>query len=395
MMHHIEEQFNIITSGAAAVFEPEGLKEKLAQNRPLTIKLGLDPTAPDLHLGHAVVLRKIRQMQELGHRAIIILGDFTGMIGDPTGRSKTRRQLTREEVKTNAATYRDQLSHILDMSKTEVRMNSEWLARLNFTDVLDLAAKTTVARLLERDDFKSRFENHQPIGAHELFYPLMQAFDSVFLRADIEMGGTDQTFNILAGREMQRTYGQNAQIALLMPILPGIDGLEKMSKSLGNQIGIHDTSDEMFGRIMSIPDSCIMDYFTLCTDLHPEILAEKRRRLETGENPRILKAELGREIVTLYHDKCAANEASERFDARYKKKELVAEQTLTISLAMDWTSIIMASGAVKSNSEARRLISGGGVRRNGVQISLNDEKPITGDVIQFGKRHFFSIVVTQ
>ncbi|HBM75272.1 MAG TPA: tyrosine--tRNA ligase, partial [Clostridiaceae bacterium] len=268
------EQMRIICKGVNTLVNEEELFKKLERsyerNEPMTIKLGLDPSAPDIHLGHAVVLRKIKQMQDLGHHAVIIIGDFTGRIGDPTGKSKGRVALTDEQVKENAKTYYEQILKILDAKKTEVRFNSEWLSKLSFEDVLRLASTTTVARMLERDDFQSRYQNQVPIGIHEFLYPLMQAYDSVAIKADIELGGTDQTFNILMGRTLQKTFGQEQQIAIFMPILEGLDGVEKMSKSLGNYIGINEPAEVMFKKVMEVPDKLIIRYFELATDEHPD-----------------------------------------------------------------------------------------------------------------------------
>ena len=269
-----QEQMRIILKGVDTVVSEEELFEKLKksyeQNKPLTVKLGLDPSAPDIHLGHTVVLCKIKQMQDLGHKAVIIIGDFTGKIGDPTGRSKTRVPLTDEQVKENAKTYCEQIFKILDKEKTEVRFNSEWLSKLTFEDVIKLAATTTVARMLERDDFQNRYQNQIPIGVHEFFYPLMQAYDSIEIKADIELGGTDQTFNILMGRNLQKTFGQDQQIAIFMPILEGLDGVEKMSKSLGNYIGVNEPAHVMFKKVMEVPDNLIIRYYELVTDEHPD-----------------------------------------------------------------------------------------------------------------------------
>ena len=282
----VNEQMEIITKGALEVIQTEDLQEKLREGRPLRIKLGLDPSAPDLHLGHAVVLRKIRQMQELGHEAIIIIGDFTGAIGDPSGKSKTRPQLTREQVEANALTYQQQLYKILDREKTTVLFNSSWLGEMNFRQVLELASQVTVARILERDDFANRFAKQQPIGLHEFFYPLMQAWDSIQIQADIELGGQDQRFNILMGRTLQKSMGMESQVALFMPLLVGLDGVEKMSKSLGNYVGITEDANTMFQKIMKIGDEQILSYYTLCTDLHPRDIRTVQSRLEEGENPR-------------------------------------------------------------------------------------------------------------
>ena len=276
MKKSINEQIRIIAKGAESIVNEAELRFKLEkaekENRPLIIKLGLDPTAPDIHLGHAVVLRKIKQMQDLGHKAVIIIGDFTGKIGDPTGKAKGRKALSDEQVKANAETYKEQIFKVLDKDKTEVRFNSEWLGKLRFDDVLKLGATTTVARMMERDDFQKRFNNNVPIGIHEFFYPLMQAYDSVAINADIELGGTDQTFNILMGRTLQKQMGKEQQVAMFMPILEGLDGIEKMSKSLGNYIGINEPANIMFKKVMEVPDSLIIKYFELATDEHLSLI---------------------------------------------------------------------------------------------------------------------------
>ena len=286
----IQDTLKIMLKGAADGSTPAEIVEKLEQvqkeNRPMRIKLGLDPSAPDIHLGHTVVLRKIKQLQDLGHQAIIIIGDFTGMIGDPTGKSKTRKQLSPEQVKENAETYQKQIFKILNPAQTVVRYNSEWLSKMTFKDVFELAAKTTVARMLERDDFQNRYNKKQPISVHEFFYPLMQAYDSVVLQADVELGGTDQTFNILMGRNIQKDYGQQPQIALFMPLLEGIDGVEKMSKSLGNYIGIDEPAHVMYEKVMKIPDNMIIKYYNLVTDVHPDEIAKIKTKLDSGVNPR-------------------------------------------------------------------------------------------------------------
>lgn len=399
----IEEQIKIIGKGVAEIIEASELKGKLEQackeGRPLKIKLGLDPTAPDLHLGHGVVLRKIRQMQELGHEAIIILGDFTGRIGDPSGKSKTRKQLSTEEVLENARTYEEQLYKILLPKKTTVLFNSEWLSKLSFEDVLKLAAKTTVARIMERDDFKNRFRQNASIGLHELFYPLMQAYDSVEIKADIEMGGTDQRFNILMGRELQRHFGQETQIALFMPILEGVDGVEKMSKSLGNSIGINEPPAVMFEKVMSIPDALIIRFFNLCTDLHPDQVSVFQKRLDSGENPRQVKLELAHEIVRLYHGEALAQEAEAYFDRVFKEKG-IPEKIPSLRMLpfcdegglTDLIKVMVTMGFAPSSSEARRLIDQGGVKLEGIRVESFKVKIREGQVLQVGKKNFVKLL---
>jgi tyrosyl-tRNA synthetase len=398
-MLKVHEQMRIIAKGAAEIIDQEELKKKLLvaaeKGEPLVVKLGLDPTAPDLHLGHAVVLRKIRQIQELGHRAVIILGDFTAMVGDPSGKSKTRKPLTHVETLKNAATYRDQLFRILMPERTEIRFNSQWLSAMNLADLLELAGKTTLARILERDDFKSRFDANLTIGLHELFYPLMQGYDSVMIRADIEMGGTDQRFNILMGRDIQKHYGQESQVALFMPILEGTDGVEKMSKSLGNSIGIKEEPNLMFEKIMTIPDNLIIRYFELCTDLHPDEVDQYGERLERGENPRDVKACLAHEIVRLYHGRESADSAREHFNTVFRDRKLPKDMMcLDASLFTDdqgntdLVKILVEAGFVSSSSEARRLILQGGVRLNSERTDRFKTHVRDGDVIQAGKKHF-------
>ena len=346
-MFYIDEQILIISKGAEEIIDTAELEEKLRASqktgRPLTVKLGLDPTAPDIHLGHTVVLRKIRQFQDLGHRAVIIIGDFTGMIGDPTGRSKTRRQLTRDEVKENARTYEEQMYKILDRDKTELRFNSEWLSKLNFADVIGLTSKYTVARMLEREDFHSRFEANEPIGIHEFLYPLMQGYDSVEINADVELGGTEQRFNILMGRKLQKDFGQQSQVALFMPVIEGIDGVEKMSKSLGNYIGINEDAQNIYGKVMSIPDHLIIKYFRLVTDVHPDEVDSMEKVLDSNEvNPRDLKMKLAFEITKLYHGDKEAVRAEENFISVFQRKgipEDMAEYRLDAEPASGAASI--------------------------------------------------------
>ncbi len=400
---NIDETIKIMLKGSAEHTNIEDIKEKLKnvdkENRPLRIKLGLDPSAPDIHLGHAVVLRKIRQLQELGHEAIIIIGDFTGMIGDPTGKSKTRKQLSKEQVIENAKTYEKQIFKVLKEEQTTVKFNSEWLGKMNFEDVIKLASKCTVARMLERDDFKNRYENQQPISVHEFFYPLMQAYDSVAIEADLELGGTDQIFNVLMGRNIQKDFEQEPQITLFMPILEGVDGVEKMSKSLGNYIGINDEANEMYTKVMKIPDELIIKYYELCTDVHPDQIDIIKQRMEKGENPRDIKMELAKEITTLYHDKVSADQAEENFKTAFQKQQ-APENTPTIpfdtntdNIEQELLNAILNTGKYKSKGEIRRLFKQGAVKINGVRTEelSNIEKIQEGDIIQIGKGNFFEI----
>lgn len=397
----VEEQIKIIRKGAAEIISEEELRLKLEnakkEGRPLIVKLGLDPSAPDIHLGHAVVLRKIRQLQDLGHHAVIIIGDFTGKIGDPTGKSKTRKPLTEEQVRDNARTYTGQIFKILDTTRTTVRFNSEWLARLDFEEVLRLAASTTVARLLERDDFNSRYRKNEPIGLHEFFYPLMQAYDSVEIKADIELGGTDQTFNILMGRTLQGGLGLERQIALFLPLLEGLDGVEKMSKSLNNYIGIFEPAEVMFKKVMEIPDRLILRYYELATDEHPDRIDEIRRQLMEGRNPRDIKLELASTITRLYHNDADFEKAKEFFHTVFQKGEIPIEMPEIIippscKSILDIIPLLIAQKAVPSGSEFRRLVAQGGVQINGVKVySLDTELDNKESVIKIGKRIFFRL----
>jgi tyrosyl-tRNA synthetase len=404
-MVSIEEQIRIILKGAVDLVSLEELRRKLTDaektGRPLIVKLGLDPTAPDIHLGHAVVLRKIKQMQDLGHKAVIIFGDFTGKIGDPSGRSKTRRQLSDEEIRENVKTYEEQVFRILDKEKTEIRFNSEWLDKLRFSDVIDLASKSTVARMLERDDFKNRYEAHESIGIHEFLYPLIQAYDSVTVKADIELGGLDQTFNILMGRAIQKDYGQDPQVALFMPILEGTDGVEKMSKSLGNYIGIDEEPKDIYGKVMSIPDNLIIKYFELATDIHPDEIYIMKKQLDNDEvNPRDTKMRLAFEIVTLYHGRDSALAARENFITVFQQNKIpddmpvvFIDNNLKTDGKIDIIKVLVSAGFASSNSDARRLISGGAVRVNGEKITGAEDIVLSdNDVLQAGKRKFARIL---
>lgn len=397
-----KEQLRIICKGVHKCINEEELLVKLersfSQNEPLTIKLGLDPSAPDIHLGHGVVLRKVRQMQELGHKAVIVIGDFTGKIGDPTGKSKGRVALTDEQVKANASTYCEQIFKILDKERTVVRFNNEWLSKLGFEDVMRLAASTTVARMLERDEFEKRFSNGIPIGIHEFFYPLMQAYDSVELHADIELGGTDQTFNILMGRTLQKSMGQEVQIALFMPILEGTDGVEKMSKSLGNYIGIDEPAEVMFKKIMEIPDHLIIRYLEVATDEHPDEIDKIKRRLSEGENPRNIKFKLAEIITALYHSEEDLQKAVSYYEAAFRKKstpEDIPTMILAIGKEMvsDTIPQLVAMGFVKSRSEFLRLLKQGGIRLNEEKIGEDDLSSVlfNNDVLKIGKKIFVRV----
>jgi len=397
-----QEQMRIILKGAHQCVNEEELFIKLTrsyeQNRPLNIKFGMDPSAPDIHLGHAVPLRKIRQLQELGHQVIIIIGDFTGKIGDPTGRSKGRVALSDEQVKENAFTYCEQIFKIIDREKTILKFNSEWLSKLNFEDVIRLASTTTVARMLERDDFQNRYKNGVPIGIHEFFYPLMQAYDSIEIEADIELGGTDQTFNVLMGRTLQKALGKEQQIALFMPILEGLDGVEKMSKSLGNYIGVSEPAEVMFKKVMEIPDNLIIRYYELTTDEHPDTIDKIKERLANGENPRDIKLELARIITSLYHEEAEVEKAATYYEAAFSKKVIpddIPEVELEGSLntVADIVPKLVDMEFVKSKSEFIRLIKQGGVQLNGVKLNEDDMGKVinTKDVLKLGKKKFVRV----
>ncbi|MDA8211636.1 MAG: tyrosine--tRNA ligase, partial [Clostridia bacterium] len=381
----------------------EKLKKSLQENRPLKVKLGLDPTAPDIHLGHTVVLQKLRQFQEMGHQVIIILGDFTARIGDPTGKSETRKQLTEEQVLANAQTYREQIFKILDPHKTQMRFNSEWLAPLNFAQIIELASKYTVARMLERDDFAKRYREGIAISVHEFFYPLMQGYDSVALEADIELGGTDQKFNLLMGRTLQKEWGQEPQIAITMPILEGLDGVNKMSKSLGNYIGITDSPREMYGKTMSIADNLMVRYFELVTPVSlADVRAVEKGLADGSLHPRDVKMRLARELVTAYYGPEAALAAEEEFKNIFQKGELPDEIPDAKIPAGELENgeiapakLLQLAGLVTSTSEARRLITQGAVKLNEEKVAdVNAKVAVsTGMIIRAGKRKFARIVV--
>ena len=396
----VRHQMRIIKKGAANLVGEEELEAKIANSiltgSPLTIKFGMDPSAPDLHLGHAVVLRKLKQMQDLGHNIVVVIGDFTAKIGDPTGKSKGRKAMTDAEVMLNARTYQEQVFHILDREKTTVRYNGEWLELLQLDEVLKLASTVTVARMLERDDFENRFRNNIPIGIHEFFYPLMQAFDSVELGADLELGGTDQTFNILMGRTLQKEKGQEPQAALFMPILEGIDGVEKMSKSLGNYIGIHEDARTMFRKCMEIPDKLIVKYFELATDILPEDLDKVKERLADGCNPKECKLLLAHTITALYHTAEDTAEAAHFFEEAFTKKA-IPENIDSVKVVVDRSNLydciqpLMRKELIASGSELRRLIAQGGLQKNGVRVAALEEKIQNGDVLRVGKKKFVKL----
>lgn len=370
------------------IFSEEGLRERLADGRPLKIKFGADPSRPDLHLGHSVPLRMLRKLQDAGHEIIFVIGDFTGMIGDPSGRSKTRPPLSMEETRRNGQSYFEQVTKILDPAKARIAYNSEWLGKLNFAEVLRLAGNYTLARILERDDFAKRYAASQPIGLHELFYPLMQGYDSVALDADIEIGGTDQTFNLLVGRELQRDYGRKPQEVITFPLLPGLDGVEKMSKSLDNYIGISEPADIMFEKCMKVPDGILSDYFRLTTDIAAE---EYEKALETD----IRRAHFlyAGEIVRLYHDEGAAVQAEERYRSIASGKTPDSMRTVSVpEREISVVELLKRSGLAASNSEARRLVEGGGVRLDGRPVSDAGFIVRSDAVLSRGKNKFVRVL---
>ena len=392
-----EEQLAVIRRGANELLVEAELVQKLRRGKPLRIKLGLDPTAPDIHIGHTVVLNKMRQMQDLGHQVIFLIGDFTSMIGDPSGRNATRPPLTREQIMTNAETYHAQASKVLDPTRTEIRYNSEWSDPLGAAGMIKLAARYTVARIMERDDFSKRFKANSPISIHEFLYPLMQGYDSVALNSDIELGGTDQKFNLLVGRELQKSYGQEQQCILTMPLLEGLDGVEKMSKSKGNYIAVTDSPNDMFGKTMSISDDLMWRWFELLSFRSPAELAGFRRDAAAGRNPREIKVLLAQEIVTRFHSQAAAEHALAEFEARFRQGALPEDlPEVTLHIAGDSIGIAQAlkqAGLVESTSEAFRLIDQGGLKLNGDRVGDRGLSLRRGDVfvVQAGKRRFARI----
>lgn len=402
----VNHQVELLSQRAAMLVTEEELRAKirrsLEKQQPLKVKLGVDPSAPDIHLGHIVVMRKLREFQELGHEIYFVIGDFTGMIGDPSGRSKTRRQLSREEVEANARTYHEQATLILDPDKTHVVFNSSWLSPLTFADLVTLASKFTVARMLERDDFHKRYTAGQAIGIHEFLYPLAQAYDSIAIGADVELGGTDQTFNLLVGRDLQPHYGQEPQIALTMPLLVGTDGKEKMSKSLGNYIGVTDNPNDMYGKVMSIPDEVMGDYFELILAEPKQSVKTMMRDIETGKrHPMDVKMELARRIVAEFHGLSAANTAQDNFlrvfreDALPDDIETVELENVRAGEEVGLARLIATCGLAPSSSEARRLIQSGAVRVNRERLTdpFGSVRVTDGMLIQVGKRRICRISV--
>ena len=396
----MEEQLAIIRRGADEILVEDELRDRLREARPLRVKAGFDPTAPDLHLGHTVLLNKLRQFQELGHHVIFIIGDFTGRIGDPTGKSATRPPLTDEDIQANAATYREQVFRILDPESTEVVFNSTWTNELGAAGVVQLAARHTVARMLERDDFSKRFSGQQPIAIHEFLYPLIQGHDSVVLKADIELGGTDQKFNLLVGRELQKQYGQPPQVILTMPILEGLDGVQKMSKSLGNYIGVQDLPENMFGKLMSISDTLMWRYYELLSWRPMVDVAALRAVAESGQrNPRDIKFELAEEIVARFHGQTAADRAREDFVARFQRHQLPDElPEITVAPwagGLPLPNLLKEAGLVASTTEARSLLRQGAVKLDGERVEDAELRIDSGarHVVQVGKRRVARVLV--
>jgi len=397
-MTAVDEALEIIRRGTDDILLEESLRAKLARGRPLRVKAGFDPTAPDLHLGHTVLINKLRQFQDLGHEILFLIGDFTGMIGDPTGKSATRKPLTRAEVLENARTYEQQIFRILDPEKTLVVFNSSWMGEMGAAEMIQLAAKHTVARMLERDDFSKRYRSGQPIAIHEFLYPLVQGYDSVALRADVELGGTDQKFNLLVGRQLQESYGQEPQVVITMPILEGTDGVQKMSKSLGNYIGIAEPPAEMFGKLMSISDDLMWRYLDLLSLRPAAELAAWRREVTDGLNPMEVKFHLAGELVERFRDAAAASKAREAFVARFRRGDLpddIPEVALDAPSGLPIGNLLKAAGLVGSTSEALRAIAQGGVRVDGQRV---DDRglhvaPGTSGVFQVGKRRFARVTL--
>ncbi len=390
------EQLHVIKSGIADVVPEADLVKKLSTGRPMVVKLGVDPTAPDLHLGHAVPLRKLRQFQDMGHEVVLIIGDFTALIGDPSGRNSTRPALTMEQIDANATTYIEQAYGILDPERTTMRRNSEWLGKLDFADLLRLTSQFTVARILERDDFSKRYTGRQSISLHEFLYPVAQAYDSVAIKADVELGGTDQLFNLLAGRELMEKLGMEPQVALTLPLLEGTDGVQKMSKSYGNYVGLTDEPDDMFGKVMSIPDELMVKYFRLATSVPVEDVDAVEAGLADGSlHPNEVKRRLARDIVTLYHGPEAAVSAEAAFDRVFRQHE-VPEDIPEVSVAptdpVHLPALLEQLGLASSRGEARRLIDQGGVRIDGAQVGRGiydlPWADVAGTVVQAGKRRF-------
>ncbi len=402
-MQSVEEQISLIERGAVDFHSREDMVKKiersLATGKPLTIKAGFDPTAPDLHLGHTVLLQKMRHFQLLGHQVVFLIGDFTGLIGDPTGKSETRPPLTREDVERNAETYKQQVFKILDPEKTKVMFNSTWLGELSSFEMIKLASQLTVARMLERDDFKKRFESNRPISIHEFLYPLIQGYDSVAMEADVELGGTDQLFNLLMGRDLQRGRGQEPQVVLTMPLLEGLDGVNKMSKSLGNYIGISESAEDIFGKIMSVSDSLMFRYYELLSDLSLVEIHKLEEEMQRGErHPKAVKVKLAKEIVARFHSQQAAEEAEQNFEQVFARHELpdeIPEKTLELEEEAVWLpKLLLEAGLVKSTSDGRRMVKQSAVTVDGERINDVEATIATSGsvLLKVGKRRFCRVL---
>ncbi len=388
--------FAELARGTDDILKRDELNERLESGRRLVIKAGFDPTAPDLHLGHTVLLNKMRQFQERGHEVVFLIGDFTGMIGDPSGRSATRPTLTRDELQENAQTYAEQVGKILDLDKTRVAFNSEWLGKLDAADMIRLAGQMTVARMLERDDFEKRYKAGDPISVHEFMYPLVQGYDSVHLHADVELGGTDQRFNLLVGRQLQNVYGQKPQVVMTMPLLEGLDGVQKMSKSYGNAIGLTEPPEEMFGKVMSVSDEMMWRYFELLSFRPLTELENLRKDVASGANPRDIKFELAEELTARFHGQSAAKKAHEAFVARFAQGKIPDEMPeVELDAGLNMPALLKAAGLVPSASEANRMLKQGAVKIDGERVTDRDQVLAVGTyVVQVGKRRFARVDVT-
>ncbi len=392
----IQDALAIIERGTDEILPLEELKKKLQKNKPLRIKLGMDPTAPDLHLGHTVVINKLKQLQDLGHEIIFLIGDFTGMIGDPSGKNVTRKPLTKDEVLENAKTYEEQVFKILDKDKTKITFNSEWMSKMSSADMINLASKHTVARMLERDDFSKRYKSEHAISIHEFLYPLVQGFDSVALQADMELGGSDQKFNLLVGRDLQKQAGMEPQVILTMPLLEGLDGVQKMSKSLENYIGIDESPDSMFGKIMSISDELMWRYLELLSFESLETIESWKKEVSDGENPRNIKFRLAEEIITRFHDTDQAKKAQQNFIDRFAKNQTPDEMDeFSFLKGIKIANLLKDSNLASSTSEALRMIKQGAAKIDGEKITDKDLEPEVGTAVyQVGKRKFARVTIS-
>ncbi len=399
----IDEQIEFLKKGTVDVIREEDLRKKLERSaktgKPLRVKLGLDPTAPDIHVGHTVVIRKLKAFQDLGHTVVFLIGDFTGMIGDPSGKNVTRPPLSREEVNANAETYKRQMFKLLDPEKTELRFNGEWMDKFTAADFVKLCSRVTVKQILERDDFEKRLNEHTPISLHELLYPLTQGYDSVALEADVELGGTDQKFNLMVGRDLQREYGQEPQIVMTTPLLEGLDGVNKMSKSLNNYIGIDEAPNEMFGKVMSISDELMWRYYELLSDLSPTEISNLRSEISDGRNPRDLKGSLAKLIIKDFHSQADADAAEDEFVRRFVQKEVpddIEEKAMNAGI-YKLSEVLVETGLASSKGEAKRLIEQGGVRINSEKASNPNAEVTVGNeaqIFQVGKRKFLKVVAS-